>query len=57
MNNEIELKWGVKFEKMFSTMRSVGMCVSSDGHGEIYLYIALYKWNVAIGRLSVFDED
>lgn len=45
-----KIKFRVKVEKMWKGWWSFGICLSHSDD-ETYLFINLFKWNVAIGKL------
>lgn len=47
---ELKLKYGFKADKLWDGTWSVGIAMS-HGDGETYVYINLFKWSIAIGKM------
>lgn len=50
MSDKGESKFGIAVEKIWEGRWSFGICLSKTPD-EFYLYIMLFKWEIAIGKL------
>lgn len=53
---ESKCKFGIKVDKLWKEMWSIGACISHS-FNETYLFINLIKWSISIGWLEQYEKE